>query len=108
MVVDFNSRNRDIRLILSDAGNNSLLVYNFSKQIWWRLCFRSLTESETGMAGDEPWQSGFNELALSSTNPTLYATSSQSPELYSIDMNEFRNLDEPLPYHWNVSFCTFK
>lgn len=101
LVIDSNSQNQNVRVIIGDAGNNSLLVYDSDENIWRRLTITSNFVSQT--VKDEFAVFNFNQLALSQKTSTLFATFSQATELYSINMDEFKNIEKPLPTDRNVS-----
>lgn len=48
---------------------------------------------ENFITDDEPKYLRFNQLAISKSSSTLYATSSETRELYSIDLEDLRNMD---------------
>lgn len=105
LIVDISPIDSNTRVIIGDAGNNSLLVYNLNQHVWWRLTVRSNFQPENNFIapGDEPRSLILNQFAISKYTSTLYVTSSSRSELYSIELDEFRHLEEPLPIFCNVS-----
>lgn len=113
LTVDVNPYNGDIKVILGDAGSTSLLVYNFKEHIWWRLVLnKNFKMSDKFIASDdgdfikldEKWSFSMNQLAVSRRSSILYATSSESVELFTIDLAELRRIEEPSKLYCNVSF----
>lgn len=111
LVVDLNPVNGNIKVIIGDAGHTSLLVYNFKEHIWWRLILNKnfvLDENfiltvDDYIKIDEKSSFSLNQLAISKKSSVLYATSSESTELFSVDISELRRLEEPLKLYCNVS-----
>ncbi|XP_065204907.1 uncharacterized protein LOC135834859 [Planococcus citri] len=110
LTVDATPYKKGIKVILGDAGRTSLLVYNFEKHIWWRLVlnknFKMCDEFITSNDGDfikidEKWSFSMNQLALSRKSSVLYATSSESVELFTIDLKQLRRIEEPSKLHYN-------
>lgn len=103
LVVDPNLFTQDAGVIVSDAGNNSLLIFNLLKNSWWRLSITHPSKSVDHPYVDESEEISFDELAVSQVNGVLYATSSRRHELYSIDLQELRKMEDPVPLQCNVS-----
>lgn len=103
LVIDSNPLSQAVRVIIADAGNNSLLIFNLLENNWWRLLITHPSKSSDSQLLDESEKISFDELALSKVNNILYATSSERHELYSISMRELRNLEDPVPQECNVS-----
>lgn len=103
LVVDANPYSEAVRVIIADAGNNSLLIFNLLENNWWRLSITNRSKSSDSQFLDESEKISFDELAISKVNNILYATSSERHELYSISMKELRNIEDPLPQECNVS-----
>lgn len=103
--MDVNPIDSNVRVILGDAGNNSLLVYNLNGHTWWRLQVTNSFIPESNFVGptDQFKSIVLNQFAISKYTSTLYATSSDSNELYAMNLEDFRHLEEPLPIFCNVS-----
>ena len=86
------------KVIIGNAGNNnsSLLLYDINGQGWWKLIVTSNAQLEENFVTqfDEPKYLNFNQLAISKSASMLYATSSKTRELYSINLEDLRNMDE--------------
>lgn len=103
LVIDANPYSKAVRVIISDAGNNSLLIFNMLNNNWWRLSITHSSKSADNQFVEESEKISFDELALSQVNNVLYATSSDRHELYSINLQELRNIEDPEPSQSNVS-----
>ena len=84
------------KVIIGNAGNSSsLLLYDLNGQGWWKLTVTSNSQLEDNFVTnyDEPKYLNFNQLAISKSSSILYVTSTESRELYSINLEDLRSMN---------------
>ncbi|KAJ8923459.1 hypothetical protein NQ315_002018 [Exocentrus adspersus] len=83
------------RMYVGNAGENTLLIFTTKNLKWWKVTLQEPSNSV-------PFSINADFLTISKTDSALYITGKNNLDLFSINLDEIRNFEEPLPYEAQV------